>query len=338
VQEEKLMSELVSILIPAYNAEKWIGDTIKSALNQTWPSTEIIIVDDGSKDNTLAIARLFESSSVKVITQENRGASAARNRALALAQGNYIQWLDADDLLAPDKISQQLNGAEIGKDTRILLTSAWGRFFYYPQNAKFVPNSLWRDMQPVDWIITRFNESVWMHPASWLITRRLTEMAGPWNEMLSFDDDGEYFCRIVSDSEKVKFVPMAKCYYRVGNSASLSSKRSAQALESLILSIRLCFKHLHSLENSERTKAACLRYLQNRIMDFYPGQPEVIQKVNQLAQEFNTNIVAPKVSLKFSLIKKLFGLKTASKMKSFVWGAEVITRKNLDRLMYIVSK
>src|SRR5688572_32856810 len=102
------MAKLVSILIPAYNAERWIGATIRSALAQTWPDTEIIVIDDGSRDGTLAIARGFQSRSVKVVTQPNTGAAGARNAALELAQGAYIQWLDADDLLAPDKIAAQM--------------------------------------------------------------------------------------------------------------------------------------------------------------------------------------------------------------------------------------
>ena len=103
---------LVSICIPVFNSEKWLGDTINSALAQTWSNKELIIVDDGSADNSLKIARKFESSIVKVISQNNRGACAARNKALANAQGDFIQWLDADDILAPDKIEIQLTNSD----------------------------------------------------------------------------------------------------------------------------------------------------------------------------------------------------------------------------------
>src|SRR5208282_3082860 len=94
----------VSILIPAYNAQEWIANTLRSAIAQTWEPKEIIVVDDGSADQTFAIARQFESDAVRVVTQRNQGAAAARNHAFALSRGEYIQWLDADDLLAPDKI------------------------------------------------------------------------------------------------------------------------------------------------------------------------------------------------------------------------------------------
>ena len=90
------MTELVSVLIPAHNAERWLAAAIRSVLAQSWPRIEVIIVDDGSSDGTLALAKALESASVKVVSQPNMGAAAARNKALELAQGTYIQWLDAD--------------------------------------------------------------------------------------------------------------------------------------------------------------------------------------------------------------------------------------------------
>jgi glycosyltransferase involved in cell wall biosynthesis len=83
-------SSLVSILIPAYNAAPYIAETLDSALAQTWYNIEIIVVDDGSRDDTLAIAKTYESKRVKVISQKNKGASTARNRALKAAQGDLF--------------------------------------------------------------------------------------------------------------------------------------------------------------------------------------------------------------------------------------------------------
>ena len=102
------MKPLVSILIPAYNAQEFLAATVTSALGQTWARKEVIIVNDGSRDETLNVARKFESPSVKVITHENQGAAATRNKALSLAQGEFIQWLDADDLLGSNKIACQM--------------------------------------------------------------------------------------------------------------------------------------------------------------------------------------------------------------------------------------
>src|SRR5260370_32879159 len=98
------MKPLVSILIPAYNAEAWIADTIQSALAQTWAHKEIVIVDDGSKDRTSAIARKFAGPSVTVFSQPNQGAAAARNKAFGMFRGDYIQQLESADLLLPVKV------------------------------------------------------------------------------------------------------------------------------------------------------------------------------------------------------------------------------------------
>src|SRR5437868_13349007 len=117
---------LVSILIPAFNAERWIAETIQSAVDQTCSRKEIIIVDDGSTDRTLDIARGFTSPIVTVVTQPNQGAAAARNKAYAICQGEYIQWLDHDDLLAPDKIRRQIDTAASTQSKRTLFSSAWG--------------------------------------------------------------------------------------------------------------------------------------------------------------------------------------------------------------------
>src|SRR5208283_730258 len=142
------MKPLVSILIPAYDAEKWILETIQSAIAQTWQRKEIIVVDDGSTDRTAEIARRFASKEVDVVSKENEGAAATRNHALRLSQGDYIQWLDADDLLAPDKIERQIVALREGDSKRILFSCAWAPFHYRTRLARFIPSSLWQDLSP----------------------------------------------------------------------------------------------------------------------------------------------------------------------------------------------
>ncbi len=197
------MGDLVSILIPAYNAERWIAQTIQSALDQTWSNKEIIVIDDGSRDKTLAVARMFESKSVRVETQDNMGACATRNRSLSLAQGDFIQWLDADDLLDPGKIRHQMEAQERIPGSRVLFTSAWGRFYFCVSRARFTPGPLWADLEPVEWMIRKFETCDWMNPTAWLVSRKLIDMAGLWDERLSLsgDDDGEYVFRLVAASD-----------------------------------------------------------------------------------------------------------------------------------------
>src|SRR5579872_4463293 len=165
------MKPLVSILIPAYNAQQWIGYTLESAVAQTWPHKEIIVVDDGSTDETAEVARTFASRQVAVVQTGNQGAAAARNYALSVSQGDYVQWLDADDLLAPDKIERQLAELCEGDSKRILLSGPWAYFYYRTRSAHFVPNSLWQDLTPVEWLTRKMSENLHMQPGGWLVSR-----------------------------------------------------------------------------------------------------------------------------------------------------------------------
>jgi glycosyltransferase involved in cell wall biosynthesis len=101
---------LFSVVIPAYNAAKTLGDTVKSVFEQTVQDFEIVIVNDGSKDETLATAELIAASDsrIRVVSQSNGGASAARNTGIKAATGKYVAMLDADDLWLPHKLERQL--------------------------------------------------------------------------------------------------------------------------------------------------------------------------------------------------------------------------------------
>jgi len=271
------MTPLVSILIPAYNAERSIGETIESVLAQTWPRKEIIIVDDGSTDNTLDVARRFASQIVSVVTKPNGGASSTRNKAFSVAQGDFIQWLDADDLLAPDKIDKQMDVLNETGDRRTLVSGPWGRFAYRIDRAEFTPTSLWRDLTPADWMIRKLRDNVFMQTGVWLVSRELSEAAGQWDTRLLGDDDGEYFCRVILASNNIRFVPEAKMFYRRSGNASLSYiGTSNKKLEAQFLSMQLHIRYLRSLEDSPRARAACLIFLQDWLIQFYPERPDLV--------------------------------------------------------------
>ena len=311
-----VVKPLVSILIPAYNAQEWIADTIQSARAQTWPRTEIIVVDDGSTDQTVAIARQFESNGVRVVTQKNQGAAAARNMAYSLSQGDYIQWLDADDLLAPDKIARQM--AELGNGTgkRTLLSGAWGRFMYRPWRAKFTPTALWCDLSPLEWLRRKMELNIYMQTATWLVSRELTEAAGPWDTRLSEDDDGEYLCRVLLASDGVRFVPDAKVYYRTFGFDSLSYiGKSPQKLESHWLSMQLHIHYLRSLEESPRVHAASLQYLRTSLIYFFPEKAGIVKQAQEMAIEIGGPLGEPSLSWKYNWVKTAFGWSLAKKMQ-----------------------
>lgn len=304
------MKPLVSILIPAYNAGEWIADTLQSAIDQTWPEREIIVVDDGSRDATANIARKFDRYGVRVISKHNEGAAATRNFAFRLSKGDYIQWLDADDLLSPDKVALQVDAAEASGDRRLLLSSGWGSFLYRHHRAQFIPSALWADLTPAEWLLRKMSLNLHMQTATWLVSRELTEAAGPWNTKLLGDDDGEYFCRVLLASHGVRFVPGGRVYYRASGAGSLSYVgTSDRKQDAQWHSMKLHMKYLRSLEDSRRSRDACVAYMQNWLTFFYPERPELIREMTECARDLGGMLETPRLSWKYAWIAALFGLR-----------------------------
>jgi glycosyltransferase involved in cell wall biosynthesis len=328
---------LVSILIPAFNAQEWIRDTLRSALEQTWAPKEIIVVDDGSSDGTLAIAREFEVDGVRVVTQQNQGAAAARNKAFSLSTGDYIQWLDADDLLSPGKIQKQMEALGERGSKRTLLSSGWGRFMYRHNRTKFVPTALWADLSPAEWLMRRMEQNLYMQTSTWLVSRELSAAAGLWDTELFSDDDQEYFCRVLLASDSVRFVPNARVYYRASGYGSLSYiGTSERKREAHWRSLQLHIGYLRSLDESERARAACVRFLQDRMVVFYPEQLDIFRQAERLSKSLGGQLQVPRLPWKYSWIKTLFGWRLARwaqwSLPKFRWWFVRVWEKALFRM------
>jgi O-antigen/teichoic acid export membrane protein/glycosyltransferase involved in cell wall biosynthesis len=329
---------LVSILIPAYNAAEWIAETIRSALAQTWPRIEIVVVDDGSKDDTLAVAQQFESQGVHVHVQKNQGASAARNKAFSVCHGDYIQWLDADDLLAPDKIAKQLDLVTNGLGPRTLLSSPWAHFMYRPYRARFSPTALWCDLSPKEWLLRKMSQNIFMQTATWLVSRELTEAAGPWDVRLLGDDDGEYFCRVLLASDGVRFVPDAKVYYRAFRFDTLSYiGRFPEKIEAHWLSMQLHIEYLRSMEDNPTTRAACLQYLRDSLIYFYPEKPHIVRQANHLAAELGEPLGAPELSWKYSWLEMSLGWVVVKPVQTVLRRVRWRLARRLDHLLFRID-
>jgi len=286
---------LVSIIVPLYNSEKYIAETIKSALNQTWTNKEIIIVDDGSTDQSLSVAKSFESDVVKVFSQINKGASSARNEGLLESKGEYIQFLDADDLLSPEKIEKQV--ACLGGSFTHLSISHTIHFNDGENILNDIQSDHWYEAgskNPVDFltklyagneVMPGYGGMITVH--SWLSPRILIEKAGPWNEGLSVDDDGEFFCRVVLASNGIIFCKDAFNYYRKFNHRrSLSAQNNRKSIESAILSNDLKYSHLKSMTNDPIIDKIFARYYWWTGVPAYPRFKDLskycIQKAKQL--------------------------------------------------------
>jgi len=329
------MKPLVSILIPAFNAEKWIGFTLQSAVAQTWSRKEIIVVDDGSRDHTVEVSRRFASKDVKIVSTPNQGLCGAVNYAFRLCQGDYIQELDSDDLLSPDKIERQLAALRDCDSKRVLLSSPWAYFFYRPRLARFVPNSMWQDLSPVEWLLRKMNKNLHMQNATWLVSRELAEAAGPWDMRLHYDQDGEYFARVIVASTGTRFVPEARVFYRASDSNRVSYIGSSnKKKDSLLLSMLLHVQYIRSLEDSERVRKACLNYLQTWSEHFYPERRDIIAELQILAAELGGRLEEPRLRWKYAWMKPVFGLKVAKWAQRILPEANAWALKRWDKAMF----
>lgn len=307
---------LVSIIIPCHNAERWLAATLESALRQTWPAVEIIVINDGSTDGSLALARRFEARGVRVIDQPNRGASAARNHGLRLARGDFIQFLDADDLLSPAKIERQLDLLRT-RPPGTVASCAWGRFREDPAGAAFVDTVVFRDFAPLDFLMLAGETGAMMHPSAWLVPRTVTERAGPWNEELTLNDDGEYFCRVLLAGTGIAFCPGAdaRSYYRSGLPGSLSQQRGERARRSQFLSIELISSALQRAGDSPRIRRAAAGYWRSFVHDFYPFPADLIERAEAEIARLGETTGRPPMGPKTALLAAVIGWRTVWRLK-----------------------
>ena len=308
-----MSTPLVSIIIPCYNAQAWVAESIRSAVDQSWVNTEVIVVDDGSKDSSLSIARTFESPKVKVITQQNRGASAARNAGLALAQGSEIQFLDADDVLHRHKIRKQIEVRQTC-DPLALLSGEWDRFEQSTSEALFQTKPNWRNMSGVEFLQLFYETFAMMQPAAWLSPRLLIDRCGPWNESLTLNDDGEYFARVMLASPGIVYCEGARVYYRSGVQGSLSRRKDRRSLESLFRSVDLMLRYLLEFDQSERTRAAAAFAWKWTAFETYPGAADLSSECMRRSREMGGSERPFPAGRKFQLLSRFLGWHLAKRI------------------------
>lgn len=286
---------LISIIIPVYNAAKHLAETVESAVNQTWANKEIIIVDDGSTDNSLSIAKQFEERGAKIFTQPNKGASAARNRGLKESTGEYIQFLDADDVLSSDKIESQMKQLSGHPNYLALCTTV-----YFKDDTDRMAYPVTHDWtakgsdDPADFIIKLYGGALigpeyggMIQPNAWLTPRHVIEKAGNWNEELTYDDDGEFFCRVMLASSGIVYSQQGVNYYRKYSSGNknLSAKKDLQNFKSALLANQLKAKHLLAARDDTQARLALSRYFWENCFNSYPKFREIARLAEKQAKK-----------------------------------------------------
>ena len=207
-------SSLVSIIIPAHNAERYLGATLDSVLAQTYPDWEAIVIDDGSTDSTARITREYaeRDSRIRYEFQHNQGAAAARNRGMAMARGAYIAFLDADDLFLSEKLERQISFLRDHPDCDVSYCDVWhfkdnapDQLFYFPYSGfpsgkKVFPELLWRMI---------------VNPLSVVMRSSVATAWGLFNPSYKHPEDWDYFLRLAYHGARFDHLDERLAKYRV---------------------------------------------------------------------------------------------------------------------------
>ena len=262
----------ISVIVPTYNCGEFISEAIESILNQTYPATEIIIVDDGSTDNTEEIVNSFGAEKITYIRQANSGVSTARNLGLAKANGDYITFLDADDIWLPLMLESQINVLENNRDITLCFTNFVrfihktkeflpDQFSFYPELATVKSTSCSESARLIEknafCTLVAFSEI----PAyTQVIMFRKSTLANlSFNSQLPICEDLEFFLKICSKGQ-VAFNPLVLAYVR---------RHDTNATKDTSIVPHYILKALLSVKESTHLSESMLFALNARIVKAY---------------------------------------------------------------------
>lgn len=214
------MTARITIAIPCFNAARWIAQAVQSALDQTWPDTETIVVDDGSTDESLDALAGF-GNKIQLIKAGHRGGNHARNAAVQASTGEWIQFLDADDFLLPQKITRQFEEVAHADADLIfspVLFDQDGRRTANKVDASRDPETLW-----LAWQLPQTGGCLWRKSA--------LEKIGGWNEATPCCQEFELYLRAIEGGLRFRFAPTAGAVYRVWSEDTLCRKDPRQVIE-----------------------------------------------------------------------------------------------------------
>jgi glycosyltransferase involved in cell wall biosynthesis len=256
------MEDTVSVIIPCYNQGQFLPDAVESVIHQTYSHWECIIVDDGSSDNTKEVSRAFSEKDerIKYVSKQNRGLSSARNAGIERVSGKWIQFLDADDVLDPQKFSMQLQSVAVNEEiSRIVLLSdfAFGKSENIFEIEKRVLPVHFNSPNYFKELIARWETDLIIPCHSFLISSDFFLKDGIlFDETLPNHEDFDCWLTIFSKNPKVLYNNEILCRYRLSNnSMSTNMKLMGEGFLKVLnkhLQIKSYSDEIHSLLKRKR--------------------------------------------------------------------------------------
>jgi glycosyltransferase involved in cell wall biosynthesis len=307
----------VSILIPCFNAEKWIGQSIESALAQTWLEKEVIVVDDGSTDGSLEIIKDF-GNRIKIETGPNLGGNVARNRLLKLAHGEWLQYLDADDYLLPKKIGDQL--VDIPPRTDII----FGRVIQESlvngkasQNLALAPRSLDPWCLLVQWELPQTGAVI--------MRKAALEDVGGWKVDQPCCQEHELYLRLLCAGKRFFYTSSYGAVYRQWPSGSVSRRDVFDVLRHRLKIIRQTEHFLHSESQLSPERLGAINQAKLEVARTawrYDANfaAAIVNEIHKRDARFSPGALGARISYSWSykVAYRLFGFDRAERIASLV--------------------
>jgi glycosyltransferase involved in cell wall biosynthesis len=316
---------LVSVIIPAFNAENYIEETLKSVVNQTWTHLQIIVVNDGSTDNTEKKTLPFLSDKrIIYVNQQNKGSISARNKGLSLATGDYIQYLDADDVLSLDKISKQITvlKAKTAYEIAICRTKVFSETIG-DRDEEISSEFLHDTTDTFAFVLDLYGlkgKPGMIQPNAFLISRELAKSVGPWEQRVapSYADDDEYFCRVMLRSSAIYFTEGINFYRKLDSKKNLSNQHSYEHAKGALTAFQLKSKNLLFIENSERVKKVIARMFAGFIYLYAQAYPDLSAQAEKTIYALNLRRLPLVGGKRFQNLSMLIGFKNALRIRSLL--------------------
>jgi glycosyltransferase involved in cell wall biosynthesis len=297
--------------MPCYNGGPFVREAIESVLKQTYRTFELIIVNDGSTDESDKIVRSIEDSRIIYIKQDNLGQCAACNNGFKKSSGSLIKFFDADDILSEKVLEKQVS--VVDKNESCIAYMHWQRFYNNDVSRKDPgPTQIKVDCLPMDYITWQRNTPM-LQCGIWLFPRQLIEANGLWDERLSLINDTEFITRTILNAKELKYADQCELLYRTNsNSGTLSQTLSQKSLDSALLSIDLMAGYLFQKENSERVKILVAQSYQMLREWAFPKHKSFTKLVEKRLDKYAEIKIHYRGSgAIFNIILKMFGWKTA---------------------------
>jgi glycosyltransferase involved in cell wall biosynthesis len=226
---EEYMSCQISVIMPVYNAEKYLKQAIESILNQTYQHFEFIIINDGSNDNSKNIINSFNDERIRIFNNdENIGIVETLNKGIKLSIGKYIARMDADDISLPDRLEKQIFFME--KNQEVGLCS--GNVISIDKNGDIISKEWWREnTMPIEWLLIWENPIA--HPTTMIRKKTLIENDLYYDKKSLHSEDYDLWCRIALCSKIIRLKDVL-IYYRVLNTGIFKQNTITACTNSLV--------------------------------------------------------------------------------------------------------